>query len=115
MPLSQTYHGPVHEFHNMDGTLMVNRSSGPPELAQSLVRVDADFAALPGFPPEDRQKIETSIDSALTEAKSGEPDSGTINVHLDSALGSAAETVKSAVGFAESGRKLAETIIAIGK
>jgi hypothetical protein len=111
MPFTQTYHGPIHEVYNVDGTLMLNRSSGPPDLAQSLTRVKADLAALPDLPPKDRQKIEASIDSALTEAKSGKPDGETIKARLDGA----AEAVRSAAGFAESGQKLAETIIAIGK
>src|SRR4051812_14396534 len=100
MPFTQTYHGNIQEVYNVDGTLLLNRSSGPPDLAQGLARLKAEIAALPDLRPEARKAIEAGIDAALVEAKSAKPDGPAIKTRLDGA----AETLKSATGLAESGR-----------
>jgi hypothetical protein len=58
-----------------------------------------------------RQQIEDAINAALTEAKSGNPDAKKIKTRLETA----ADTMKSAAGLAESGQKVAEVLLAIGK
>jgi hypothetical protein len=111
VPFTQTFQGEVREVYNVDGTLILDRRGGTPELAHSLAQIKAHIAALPDLEPAARQRVQDAVDAALAEARSGKPNGGAIKARLDGA----AETIKSASGVADSSLKLAETLLAIGK
>jgi hypothetical protein len=111
MPFKQTFTGAIQEVYNVDGTLMLNRQSGPPDLASALIRLRAEIDALPALSPEERKKIDLSLNAALSEAKSGKPNGKALSEHLESA----SQTMSAISGLAESGRKMVEVLISIGK
>jgi hypothetical protein len=56
MPFNQTYTGTIQEVYNVDGTLMLSRQSGAPDLASALKQLRAEIDALPSLSPEARKK-----------------------------------------------------------
>jgi hypothetical protein len=57
------------------------------------------------------KKINLSLDAALSEAKSGKPNGRALSEHLESA----SQTISAVSGLAESGRKMVEVLLSIGK
>lgn len=110
MAFNQTYHR-VERVYNVEGTLILSDRSDGADLAAQLANIRQELARQPDIPEPDRQRIETELNAAETEAAAPKPAGAQIKTHLDRA----ATTLESAAGAADKAGRLAKTLFDIGK
>lgn len=120
MPFTQNYYGSIGTNANIEsvsGTLTINgrevltANSSAQDLGKQLKDLLAAVEGLSGVDEQTKAKIAAEINAAEKEAKSDEPNGGTIKDHLDKASG----TLKSATDTASNAFSLAKVLLEVGK
>ena len=107
----QHFHGPVENVYNVNGDLILSKSSTAPDLARELKTLRAQVAELPKLDAPAKETTVKAVDAAIEEAQKPKPQKIEIQKHLDTA----ASTIEKTQGVADKGLKLAETLLKIGK
>lgn len=103
----QHFHGPVEYVYNVNGDLILSRSSNAADLARELKTLRAHLSELRELDAPAKETSVKAVDAAIEESQKPKPQAIEIQKHLD--------TAASTIEMADKGLKLAETLLKIGK